>query len=86
MDIIHTVLHKFPKVLTCVSCTLAGEKPYQCNYCPKSFYLLDNYQYHVRQHTGKKPHHCDVCGKAFSYSHNLNELRTNSRDIDPTGK
>ena len=83
MDIIHTVLHKFPKVLTGVSCTLAGEKPYQCNYCPKSFYLLDNYQYHVRQHTGKKPHHCDVCGKAFSYSHNLNELKNKLKGHRP---
>ncbi|KAJ8336445.1 hypothetical protein SKAU_G00376650 [Synaphobranchus kaupii] len=51
--------------------TGAGEKPYSCTQCEKSFYRFIDLERHQRIHTGEKPFSCAQCGKRFSLRGNL---------------
>ena len=44
----------------------SGEKPFQCEECPKAFLHKESYKAHVRRHKGEKPFSCEFCTKAFT--------------------
>ncbi|XP_053235549.1 zinc finger and SCAN domain-containing protein 16-like [Podarcis raffonei] len=51
--------------------TRAGEKPYKCPECGKSFLYGSDLIKHERTHTGEKPFACTDCGKRFNQSSHL---------------
>lgn len=43
----------------------AGEMPYTCEHCAKTFTFQQSYHKHLLYHTDDKPHVCLTCGRAF---------------------
>ena len=43
----------------------AGEKPYKCTQCEKSFKTKNAFRTHLLKHTGERPYQCEQCGKRF---------------------
>ncbi|XP_034070936.1 zinc finger protein 771-like [Gymnodraco acuticeps] len=49
----------------CDSRHSAGEKPFSCSVCERTFALRGNVKKHMRIHTGEKPFSCSICKKSF---------------------
>uniref|UniRef100_A0A8B9J3S2 Zinc finger protein 236 n=1 Tax=Astyanax mexicanus TaxID=7994 RepID=A0A8B9J3S2_ASTMX len=64
------VLIIFFQLFVCLF-TLAGERPYKCSHCEKSFNQKVVLQTHMVRHTGEKPHLCMLCPASFSQKGNL---------------
>ena len=47
---------------------VAGQRPYQCDMCPKAFKHKHHLTEHKRLHSGEKPFQCQKCLKRFSHS------------------
>lgn len=50
---------------------LAGDHPYECEFCGSCFQDESTLKGHKRIHTGEKPYECNGCGKKFSLKHQL---------------
>lgn len=50
---------------------LAGDHPYECEFCGSCFRDESTLKGHKRIHTGEKPYECNGCGKKFSLKHQL---------------
>ena len=48
-----------------------GEKPFKCEFCPKSFKRPHHLKSHHSVHTGEKPFKCEFCPKSFKRPHHL---------------
>ncbi|KAG8175439.1 hypothetical protein JTE90_012169 [Oedothorax gibbosus] len=75
-----TLIHySYKKLFACAKQNKTGEKPYQCEVCPKAFAHKSDLNKHRLTHTGERPHSCEVCGKSFSQkSHLIDHLLTHT--------
>ncbi|XP_034052700.1 zinc finger protein 2 homolog [Gymnodraco acuticeps] len=49
----------------------AGEKPFSCSVCEKTFAWKGYLNLHMRIHTGEKPYICSICKKSFAVKASL---------------
>ncbi|XP_006874081.1 PREDICTED: zinc finger protein 75A [Chrysochloris asiatica] len=61
----------------------AGEKPFKCPDCGKSFRVSSDLIKHQRIHTEEKPYKCQQCDKRFRWSSDLNKHLTTHQGIKP---
>jgi uncharacterized Zn-finger protein len=62
-------------VLVAAAAASAGDDPYPCTICGKTFAVPARLTRHFRTHTGEKPYTCEYCHKSFSVKENLSVHR-----------
>uniref|UniRef100_A0A8C8DN40 C2H2-type domain-containing protein n=1 Tax=Oryzias sinensis TaxID=183150 RepID=A0A8C8DN40_9TELE len=58
-----------PRTLTLRAVCLAGEKPFQCDFCERRFANSSDRKKHSQVHTASKPYDCKALGCTKSYTH-----------------
>lgn len=66
-----------------VSVAAAGDDPYPCTICGKTFAVPARLTRHFRTHTGEKPYTCEYCHKSFSVKENLSVHRRIHTKVRP---
>lgn len=61
---------------------IAGERPFQCKLCEKSFNQKNALQIHLKKHSGEKPHKCTYCETAFTQKGNLKTHIKRAHHVD----
>lgn len=60
-----------------------GGKPYQCNFCDKSFTFANEHKEHIRDiHTNSTSHKCSYCHKLFSCEEELSLHKTKEHRVE----
>jgi uncharacterized Zn-finger protein len=59
------------KIVLEICIFFAGERPFCCDICSKSFNQKNALQIHMKKHSGEKPHKCIYCELAFTQKGNL---------------
>ncbi|XP_065354402.1 zinc finger protein ZFP2-like [Calliphora vicina] len=60
-----------------------GEKPYKCEYCPKSFVVSYDLKLHRYLHTGERPFKCSICSKGFQDNAHLVKHKRMHNSLPP---
>ncbi|XP_073819529.1 uncharacterized protein [Musca autumnalis] len=60
-----------------------GEKPYQCEYCPKAFVVKADLNTHRYLHTGERPYKCPTCSKGFRDKNHMQRHARIHLDVKP---
>ena len=60
-----------------------GGKPYQCNFCDKSFTFANEHKEHIKDvHTSSTTHRCSYCHKAYTSEEELSLHKTKEHRVE----